>query len=57
MIDRKSLTRDVVRALVFKALALLAIYFAFFGSAHRTVVTEDGIKTAFFQIAPPNGER
>ena len=57
MIDRDSLPWDVVRALLFKALALLALYFVFFGPDRRTVVTEDGIRTAIFQAAPSNGER
>jgi hypothetical protein len=56
VIDRDSLPWDVVRALLFKALALLALYFVFFGPDRRTVVTDDAIRGAIFQIAPSNGE-
>jgi hypothetical protein len=57
VIDRDSLPWNVVRALLFKALALLALYFMFFGPDHRTIVSGDDIRTAIFQTAPANGER
>lgn len=35
----RSVTREVAFALIFKATALMLIYFAFFGPAHQTMTT------------------
>jgi hypothetical protein len=44
----RSLRYEIALALVFKALALAVLYFAFFGGAHRIVVSpRDAMETLF----------
>lgn len=44
-----ALRRELAAALVFKALALAIIYFAFFGANHKIVVSPDSMATFLFQ--------
>lgn len=44
--------RDVAWALALKALALVVLYVAFFGPAHRIAVTPDRVAAALIDAAP-----
>ncbi len=44
-----ALGRELGGALLFKALALVIIYFAFFGASHKVVVSPYAMATFLFQ--------
>jgi MFS superfamily sulfate permease-like transporter len=44
-----ALCRELGAALLFKALALAIIYFAFFGASHKVIVSPDAMATFLFQ--------
>ncbi|MGA8758244.1 MAG: cytochrome oxidase putative small subunit CydP [Stellaceae bacterium] len=51
-----SLGREIAWVLAFKMVALAALYFAFFGPAHRSSVTPDQIAATLGEPAQTSGE-
>jgi hypothetical protein len=51
----RSLCREIVLALLFKITVLAALYFAFFGPAHRAAVTPAAIAAVFGLSSHPEG--
>lgn len=50
---KRSLAREIGAALIFKAIALAALYFAFFNGPHRQKVTPADMTTFLTQDATP----